>query len=315
MCFGIVPNGLTEAAGLIQVRTQDPSFFVADWGFALGAAFWGTGIFTEAAVLAAGFAFDVLDVHRLEARAVTHNGRGNGALQKIGAKTEGVLAKAFKTDDGYVEQLLWALTAEDLAERPRERFRGDAARARVVQAIEETRQLFGRCRPRPGPNPHLYPFFVAAPPPPRARAAAAAQRATTAVARPDRHNFWTAPRHGPPTRPVRSGFVTIAGHFMSSRDLERRSPHVTVQDLRRDLRHADEELFALLGPRPPAAARLRPRRGPVALALVVSAPLAFGMWTTLSGERPRESASVRVEVTPDRRGDCGGSGRSRAARH
>jgi ribosomal-protein-alanine N-acetyltransferase len=164
-CFGIVPNGLNEAAGLIQLRTQDPSFFVADWGFALGAPFWGTGIFTEAAVLAAGFAFDVLDVHRLEARAVTHNGRGNGALQKIGAKTEGVLAKAFKTDSGYVEQLLWALTAEDLAERPRERFRGDAARARVAQAIEDTRQLFGRRRPRPGPNPHLYPFFVAAPQP------------------------------------------------------------------------------------------------------------------------------------------------------
>jgi RimJ/RimL family protein N-acetyltransferase len=165
VCFGIVPTGLSDAVGLIQVRTQDPSFFVAEWGFAVGVAFWGTGIFSEAAVLAARFAFEVLNVHRLEARAVTHNGRGNGALQKIGAKTEGVLAKAFKTDDGYVEQLLWALTAADLAERPANRFCGEAARARVAEAIAETRQACARRVPRPTPGRrHLYPFFVAAPP-------------------------------------------------------------------------------------------------------------------------------------------------------
>src|SRR4051812_16476897 len=67
VCFGIVPHGLTQAVGLIQVRAQDPSFFTAEWGFALGAAFWGTGIFRQAATLVAQFAFDVLHVHRLEA--------------------------------------------------------------------------------------------------------------------------------------------------------------------------------------------------------------------------------------------------------
>jgi RimJ/RimL family protein N-acetyltransferase len=164
VCFGIVPKGLSEAVGLIQVRRLDPSFFVAEWGFAIGAAFWGTGLFTQAAVLAAHFAFEVLDVHRLEARAVTHNGRGNGALQKIGAKTEGVLAKAFKTCDGYVEQLLWALTAADLAEHPCDHFSGEAARARVAQAIADTRRTFARRRPRSGSVPRLYPFFVAARP-------------------------------------------------------------------------------------------------------------------------------------------------------
>ena len=211
VCFGIVPNGLTEAAGLIQVRTQDPSFFVADWGFALGAAFWGTGIFTEAAVLAAGFAFDVLDVHRLEARAVTHNGRGNGALQKIGAKTEGVLAKAFKTDDGYVEQLLWALTAEDLAERPRERFRGDAARARVVRRSRRRGSCSAdaaRVRDRTRTCIHSSSRHHHHP---AARAAAAEQRATTAVARPDRHNFWTAPATGRPRGPCVADLSRLRG--------------------------------------------------------------------------------------------------------
>ncbi|HEY7171662.1 MAG TPA: GNAT family N-acetyltransferase [Vicinamibacterales bacterium] len=165
VCYGIVPKGLCDAVGLIQVRRLDPSFFVAEWGFAIGAAFWGTGIFTEAAVLAAHFAFEVLEVHRLEARAVSHNGRGNGALQKIGAKTEGVLAKAFKTTDGYLEQLLWALTAEDLAERPCDRFCTEAAKARVAQAIADTREMFAQRPPRPAiGRRHMYPFFVSATP-------------------------------------------------------------------------------------------------------------------------------------------------------
>jgi ribosomal-protein-alanine N-acetyltransferase len=162
ICFGIVPRGLTDAVGLIQVRTQDPTFFIAEWGFAIGAAFWGTGLFTEAAALVARFAFDVLHVHRLEARAVTHNGRGNGALQKIGARPEGVLAKAFKTGDGYVEQLLWALTAADLMAHRADRFCTDAARARVAEAIAETRRHLARQQPnRPASASPLYPFFVA----------------------------------------------------------------------------------------------------------------------------------------------------------
>jgi len=165
VCYGIVPKGLCEAVGLIQVRRLDPSFFIAEWGFAIGSAFWGTGIFNEAAVLAAHFAFEVLQVHRLEARAVTHNGRGNGALQRIGAKTEGVLSKAFKTGGGYVEQLLWALTAADLAERPCHRFCREAAKARVAQAIADTRELVARRGSRPAPGKrHMYPFFVASAP-------------------------------------------------------------------------------------------------------------------------------------------------------
>jgi ribosomal-protein-alanine N-acetyltransferase len=162
VCFGLVPTGLNEAVGVIQIRALDPSFFIAEWGFAIGAAFWGTGVFVEGAALAARFAFDVIGVHRLEARAVTHNGRGNGALQKLGAKPEGVLSKAFKTGGGYLEQLLWALTSADLASAPSDRFSGARARARVATAIADTRRLLQGQQPdshRPSVTP--YPFFVA----------------------------------------------------------------------------------------------------------------------------------------------------------
>jgi hypothetical protein len=85
---------------------------------------------------------------------------------------------------------------------------------------------------------------------------------------------------------------------MSTRDFERRHPRVTVQDLRRDLRHADQQLFALRAPERPVPPRIWPRRGPIALALAGMVPLAFGAWASLAGEAPREAAAVRVEVTP-----------------
>jgi hypothetical protein len=85
---------------------------------------------------------------------------------------------------------------------------------------------------------------------------------------------------------------------MSTRDFERRHPRVTVQDLRRDLRHADQQLFALRAPERPVPPRIWPRRGPIALALAGMVPLALGAWASLGGERPREAAAVQVEMTP-----------------
>ena len=57
--------------------------------------FWGSGLFSKGARLVVEFAFDVVGAHRLEARSAVENGRGNGALQKIGAVQEGILRKSF----------------------------------------------------------------------------------------------------------------------------------------------------------------------------------------------------------------------------
>jgi ribosomal-protein-serine acetyltransferase len=52
-------------------------------------------------------------VHRLEARAAVRNGRGNGALRKIGAVQEGVLRKSFLKNGEYLDQVLWTILDED----------------------------------------------------------------------------------------------------------------------------------------------------------------------------------------------------------
>ena len=83
--FAIVPRGSDTSIGLFQLRSLEPDFGTAEWGFAIAKEFWGAGIFTEGARLVIDYAFDVIGARRLEARAALRNGRGNGALRKIGA--------------------------------------------------------------------------------------------------------------------------------------------------------------------------------------------------------------------------------------
>ena len=61
----------------------------------------GTGGFLDGAKMVIDFAFDVIGAHRLEARAAVANGRGNGALRKVGALQEGILRKSFLRNGEY----------------------------------------------------------------------------------------------------------------------------------------------------------------------------------------------------------------------
>ena len=111
--FGMVPEGCDHAVGLVQVRAIAPRFSVAEWGFAVGSPFWGTGIFLAGARMTLDFAFQHTAVNRLEARAVVHNGRGNGALRKLGAVQEGVLRGSLVKDGKYLDQVMWSVISQD----------------------------------------------------------------------------------------------------------------------------------------------------------------------------------------------------------
>jgi RimJ/RimL family protein N-acetyltransferase len=112
-CFAVVPHGMDTAIGIFQVRQLEPGFGTAEWGFALGSAFWGTGVFMDGARMVIDFAFNTIQTHRLEARAAILNGRGNGALRKIGAMQEGILRKSFLRNGEYLDQALWTILDED----------------------------------------------------------------------------------------------------------------------------------------------------------------------------------------------------------
>jgi [ribosomal protein S5]-alanine N-acetyltransferase len=106
VCFGIVPHAMTAAVGIIQVRALEKGFGTAEWGFALGSPFWGNGMFIEGAQMVLDYAFEKIGVHRMEARCVVHNGRGNGVLQKLGAVREVRLHKSFVKNGTYYDEFL-----------------------------------------------------------------------------------------------------------------------------------------------------------------------------------------------------------------
>ena len=113
VCFAVVPHGSDTPVGIFQVRSLEPAFGTAEWGFALASECWGTGIFVDGARLVVEFVFDVLGTHRLEARAALKNGRGNGALRKLGAVQECVLRRSFRRNGEDLDQALWTILQDD----------------------------------------------------------------------------------------------------------------------------------------------------------------------------------------------------------
>jgi ribosomal-protein-alanine N-acetyltransferase len=117
VCFAVTLKGFDTAIGIIQVRARDLDFSTAEWGFAIGSAFWGTGVFCAGAELVLDFVFGTLETHRLEARASVLNGRGQGALLKLGAIKEGVLRNALRRGGEVLDQALYTILDEEWLER------------------------------------------------------------------------------------------------------------------------------------------------------------------------------------------------------
>jgi RimJ/RimL family protein N-acetyltransferase len=112
-CFAVTLPGFDTAIGIFQVRQLDFTFRNAEWGFVLGSQFWGTGVFQESAELVLNFTFETIGVQRLEARAAVLNGRGNGALRKLGAVQEAILRRSFRHNGQYLDQVLYTILDED----------------------------------------------------------------------------------------------------------------------------------------------------------------------------------------------------------
>jgi RimJ/RimL family protein N-acetyltransferase len=118
LCYGVVPRNSGRVVGVMQVWAVEGDYSVAEWGFVLGRAHWGTGLFVDAARLFLTFTFECLGVQRLEARAAAVNGRGTGALRKLGATREGVLRSAFQGRHARLDHVMWSILPDEWASKP-----------------------------------------------------------------------------------------------------------------------------------------------------------------------------------------------------
>jgi ribosomal-protein-alanine N-acetyltransferase len=137
LCFGIVPDGMTAAVGILQVRSLDSMVSSAEWGFVLGAHFWSTGVFFDAANVLVEFAFKTMHVDRLEARIALRNRRAHAAVQKLGARFESTLTTSSPEGIPRDPESVWSLCEHDWRNRTRApHVSADDTRQRLGKAIE-----------------------------------------------------------------------------------------------------------------------------------------------------------------------------------
>lgn len=120
--FGIVPPGHRHAVGVVQIWPIEPDFSTAEWGLALGEAYWGRGLGVASARLLLDFAFSSMGVFRLEARSADANQGMNAILRKVGAMPEGRLRNGFRSGGVVRDYVMWSVLVEEWqARRQRER--------------------------------------------------------------------------------------------------------------------------------------------------------------------------------------------------
>jgi [ribosomal protein S5]-alanine N-acetyltransferase len=158
VCLGIVPDGMTAAVGLLQVRF-DPNVSGAEWGFVLSPHFWSTGVFSDAANALVEFAFTTMRLERLEARIAQRNRRAHAAVQKLGARLESTLESSSPEGDRRDPESVFGLREHDWRHRARSsRMPADVVAHRILRAVEAAEGELRR-----GETPETvepYPLFL-----------------------------------------------------------------------------------------------------------------------------------------------------------
>ena len=75
----------------------------------------GQGLMTNAVRLFIEYAFEALDLHRIEIRVATQNARSRLLAERLGFTLEGVLRDAQRIRGAYVDHALYALLRDDPA--------------------------------------------------------------------------------------------------------------------------------------------------------------------------------------------------------
>ncbi len=159
LCFGIVPDGMTAAVGILQVRGLDSTTSDAEWGFVLSAHFWSTGVFSDAAGVLAEFAFTTLHIDRLEARIALRNRRAQAAVEKIGARFESTLPAVSPKGIPRDPETVWTLREHDWRNRAQHpRASDEDVRQRIRTAVEAAESELRRGEAPETVEP--YPLFL-----------------------------------------------------------------------------------------------------------------------------------------------------------
>ncbi|HEX7019437.1 MAG TPA: GNAT family N-acetyltransferase [Gemmatimonadaceae bacterium] len=159
VCFGIVPEGMAAAVGVLQIRGLDSTSSAAEWGFVLSAHFWSTGVFLDAATALVEFVFTTMRVQRLDARIALRNRRAQAAMQKLGARFQSMLEDSSPKGVRRDPESVWTLWEREWRSRaPDARVVATDARERIRKAVEAAESELRRSEAPEAVEP--YPLFL-----------------------------------------------------------------------------------------------------------------------------------------------------------
>jgi len=83
------------------------------FGYWVGERHARRGYMSEAVLGASGFAFDALDLHRIEAACLPSNAASQGVLRRCGFRREGLARRYLRINGSWQDHILFALLRED----------------------------------------------------------------------------------------------------------------------------------------------------------------------------------------------------------
>jgi ribosomal-protein-alanine N-acetyltransferase len=115
--FVIADRTSDAPCGVTALRHLDQLARTAQIGTWVGRQHWGHGVNAEAKALLLDYAFDGLELHRIEARIAIDNQRSRRAFERLGGRREGTLKESFHKDGAFHDQALYAILASDWRQR------------------------------------------------------------------------------------------------------------------------------------------------------------------------------------------------------
>lgn len=106
-----------EVIGVIGFHIDNESDMVADIAYALGKAYWGRGIVTEALREVLRFGLSDVGLNRIEAYHAVKNPASGKVMKKSGMTYEGRLRQKYKSHAGFEDCDLYAILRSDLGLR------------------------------------------------------------------------------------------------------------------------------------------------------------------------------------------------------
>ena len=111
--WGIALRTDDQLIGSVTLFNLDFNHRRAEIGYALGRAHWGKGYMNEALMALLKYAFEVLDLHRIEADVDPRNAASIKTLERLGFRREGYLRERWQINGEIQDAYFYGLLRQE----------------------------------------------------------------------------------------------------------------------------------------------------------------------------------------------------------